>query len=232
MRIFKNLEEARNELERELRHNGQVVHVETVQDKQVRQNKEYRTKELIGYSFLVRNTTDKDKWIIDLKCNLDWCKQEFAERVSPHHINPGEAWKLRRKIWQEFIHHGKFSYTYNERFREQLTDTIELLNKNPNSRQAIISIYDYHADRASRGGHQRIPCSMYYQFFVREGKMNMIYSIRSNDFVTHFPYDIWLAAELQKYVADRTKAVAGEVGDLIYFSGSLHAFYKDAKEIF
>lgn len=232
MRIFKDLYEMQSELEREIKHNGLIVQVETVQDKDVRKNDAYKTKELLGYSFLVKDTSNRDKWIIDNKCNLDWCKEEFNDRTSVHLINPGIAWKLRRKIWQEFIHNDKFSYTYNERLRTQLNETIDLLNENPNSRQAIITIYDQHEDKVNRGGLKRIPCSMYYQIFIREGKLNLIYNIRSNDFVNHFPYDIWLAAELQKYIADRNKYVAGKVGDLIYFCGSLHVFYQDKKEIF
>ena len=232
MRIFGNLNEMYLELEREIKHNGLTVQVETVQDKKVKDDKEYLTKELLGYSFLVKNTSDRDKWIKTLNCNLDWCKEEFAERTSVHEVNPGKAWKLRRKIWQEFIHDGKFSYTYNERLRNQLNKTIDLLNTNPRSRQAIITIYDQHQDIDNRAGQKRIPCSMYYQFFIREGKLNLIYNIRSNDFVNHFPYDLWLAAELQQYIAQHNKHVAGKVGDLIYFCGSLHVFYKDCREIF
>jgi thymidylate synthase len=232
MRIFKELFEMHAELRRELIHNGLLVHVETVQDKKVKEDKNYLTKELIGYSFLVKNSDNRDEWIKSLDCNLDWCKEEFAERVSIHEINPGKAWKLRRKIWQEFIHDDKFSYSYNERLREQLNKTIDLLNSNPRSRQAIITVYDQHLDKDNRAGQKRIPCSMYYQFFIREGKLQLIYNIRSNDFVNHFPYDVWLATELQKYVADHNKHVAGQVGDFIYFCGSLHVFFHDAKEIF
>lgn len=231
MRIFENFSEAQKELKRELKHNGLIVNVETVQDKNVEGIDDYTTKELIGYSFTVKDTSDKDNWLTSLGKNLDWAKKEFRERVDEHLINPGSAHVLRPE-WDEFLHNGKFSYTYNERFREQLIETIDLLNEKPFSRQAIITMYDQHYDKKNRSGLQRIPCTMYYQFFIRENKMHMIYCIRSNDFEVHFPYDVWLAAELQRHIASFNKHVAGQVGDFIYFCGSLHAFKKDAEEIF
>jgi len=232
MRIFKSFDEMHKELTRELTHNGLIVNVETVQDKDVKGMSEYTTKELIGYSFLVRDTSKKSEWLKSLGYNLDWAKEEFEERVSPFPINPGRAWERREKAWSEFIHNGKFSYTYNERIREQLNEIIDLLNTKPHSRQAIITIYDQHSDLKNAGGQRRIPCSMYYQFFIREGKLHLIYNIRSNDFKEHFPYDVWLAAEMQKYVADRNRTVSGKCGDFIYFCGSLHTFMRDSQEMF
>lgn len=228
MRIFKTLGEMSKEVEREILHNGLIRESSTVQDKVVLGNDDFTMKELVGYSFMVADTSDRDKWLAEQGGDLTWAQWDFAERVNDTPVNPGEAYK-RRDAWAEFLHNGKFSYTYSERLNGQIDDVVDLINAAPNTRQAIIQIYDKNIDNERRNGTMRIPCSMYYQFLPRDGKLDLIYNIRSNDFYEHFKYDIWHAATLNKYIALKTDLKAG---DLIYFAGSLHAFKKDKKEIF
>lgn len=228
MRIFKTLTEMSNEVEREILHNGLIRQSSTVQDKDVGNKDEYLMKELVGYSFMVAETQDKDKWLEAQGGNLAWAKADFQERIDERGINPGEAYKLRN-VWEEFVHDGKFAYTYSERIGYQVADVIKLIEDKENTRQAIIQIYDKNIDNERRGGTMRIPCSMFYQFIPRDGKLDVIYTMRSCDFGEHFKYDIWHAAMLQEVIAGFTDM---KVGDLIYFAGSLHMFKKDKKEIF
>lgn len=232
MRIFKTFVEAYKELERELKHNGVIYQTQTVQDKDVRDNDDFKTKELLGYSFLVR-TPQVDQFIKELNLNQDWIRDEFTERISAMFLNPGEAWKHRQEIWEEFIHDGKFGYTYSERIGYQVQEVIALLKKTPFSRHAIVNIYHPEIDNQRREGTVRVPCTMYYNFMIRpdgeKNKLHMIYNIRSNDFSTHFPYDLVLARLLQEYIASE---LGVETGDFIYQGGSFHVFYKDNKEIF
>ena len=231
MRIFKNFIEAHREIERELRHSGVIYQSESYQDKSVKDKDEFLTKELIGYSFLVRDP-QVDGYINELGLDRQWIDNEFLERISGLKLNPGDAYKLRN-VWDEFVHDGKFAYTYSERIGNQIIDIIKLLTENKSSRHAMIFIYQPEIDNPRRGGKIRIPCSIYYNFFIRkEGdtdKLSMIYNIRSNDFGTHFPYDIVLARMLQQNIALILEIPAG---DLIYQSGSLHVFKKDYEEVF
>ena len=78
---------------------------------------------------------------------------------------------------------------------------------------------------------------MHYQFFINKIEdlstgeekevMDVIYSIRSNDFGCHFLYDLALADMLRKYIAEQV-GVSGD-GKLIYQGGSLH-YYVDKFE--
>lgn len=228
MRIFKNLEEMHKEVERELKHNGLVYQTQTVQDKNVENNEDFKTKELLGYSFIVREP-DVVSYIASLGLNDKWISEEFQERISRQRYNPGESYRQRQKVWEEFIHDGKFSYTYSERIGDQVVEVIDLLSRIPYSRHGIINIYDPSIDNKRRDGTIRVPCSMYYMLFIREDKVHLLYNIRSNDFNTHFGYDLVMARLLQEHIASE---LGREPGDLIYQSGSLHAFYKDNKEIF
>ena len=95
MRIFKDLYEMYSEVEREIRHNGQIVKGDTVQDKDVKGNDEYTSKELIGYSFLIKSTHNRDEWLEKLGKNLEWAKMDFQERTCGERVNPGQAYLLR-----------------------------------------------------------------------------------------------------------------------------------------
>ncbi len=231
MRIYKNCKEAASETKRELAEMGNDVKIETMQDKKVKDNPEFLTKELVGYSYMIIDPSN-DK--IELakafgkENEIDWAEAEIKERLDQKKANPGEAYKLR-KVWEEFVHGGKFSYSYGERIGDQVVKVIASLRENPGSRNAIVSMWDPNIDIERIGGKMRVPCTMYYQFLIRDGKLNMIYNIRSNDLFTHWCWDIWLAISLQEYVASR---LGIEVGFFMQQIGSLHGYQKDMKGIF
>lgn len=228
MRIFANCKEMMSEVHRDLFEMGVKVTPMTMQDKTIKGLKQFETLEVSGYSFAILETPDLDQMIKDRGLNLEWCYADLEERLTPNHINPGEAYKMRPE-WSEFVHNGKFAYTYNERIRYQLEKTIEILKRDKDTRQAVITIYEGEKDSDNRLGVKRVPCSMYYQLLVRDGKLDIIYSMRSSDFMTHFPYDIWMAAKLRDHIAEKIDVPAGK---LIFFSGSLHAYRKDIPETF
>ena len=225
-RIYANSKEAISEIQRDLYEMGTVVQSLTMQDKDVRNDEGFKTKELQNYSFTILDDSDKDEIVTE----LDWCNAEFAERVSGWKniedytpINPGEAHKLR-DVWKEFIHNGKFAYSYNERMYWQLNKVMEELKKNPNTRQAIIEVHNRKIDQDKMGGKARIPCSMFYQFMIRNGKLEITYVMRSTDFFTHFKNDIWLACELKNWMAEQLEISPGK---FTMFATSLHAYKKD-----
>lgn len=229
MRIFKNPYEMVREVERDLFEMGISVHPDTMQDKYVADDKDYETLELQAYGYtLVAWPEERLMEAMDyLGGNLDWARAEFLHRITPDYLNPGTAWKLTQEIWEPFIHDGKFAYTYNERYREQLPFIMDELRKRPNTRQAILTMYDRHQDMNNMGGKARIPCSMYYQFYIREGKLNSIYTMRSCDFLTHFIHDVYFGINLMTYIA---RELGLSVGNFTHFMGSLHAYNKDLKK--
>lgn len=228
MRIYSNLSEAVKETERELVEMGTINKPETMQDKDVKGNAAYETKELLGYSYAITNQRERDTDFVVLGGDLQYANQEIMDRVDPSWLNPGQSYLCREEVWKEFLHKGRFAYTYNERIREQLDWIIEELKANPSTRQAVLTIYDRHQDMANMGGKSRIPCSMYYQFLRRKrnGKevLDVIYTMRSCDFYTHYLYDVWLTMKFQCYIAG---CLGIEPGHFTHFIGSLHAYRKD-----
>ena len=233
MRIYITCKEAIKEVERDLFEMGVEVRGYSMQDKVVEGNEDYFTKEMTAYGFQVTKPMgDVEEFIKymypdDYERMRHWCDHEFAERTALTSMNPGEAWKIRREIWTEYLHDGKFGYTYSERMNYQINEIIEELQTNPSTRQAIIEVHNNNLDLNSLGGVKRIPCSMHYQFLIREEKVDMIYIMRSSDLLLHFCNDNYLAIMLQNYVAD---CLGREVGKYTFFTGSLHSYYKDLKE--
>ena len=224
MRIFSDALEMVKEVERDLFEMGIQVQSSTMQDKDVHDDEGYSTLELFSYGYMVTAPEKIDDMVEYLKGSMRWLVAELMERLAPEYLNPGKAWELRREVWEEFIHDGQFAYTYNERYRDQLDKVVMELQKRLTTRQAIITMYDRHQDMMNLGGHGRIPCSMYYQFYIRKDQLHAIYTMRSCDFLTHFAHDVWLAMKLQEHIA---RHVGLPVGTFTHFVGSLHAYKKD-----
>lgn len=234
MRIYLNCQEAITDIGRELKKCASTVHTQTMQNKVVAQDDQYATKELQAFEFSIINTEDKDSMP---NATLEWLRAEFGERISSNFSNPGEAWKIRENVWREFLvkenfvsdedgeEHSKdvFEYTYNERIQWQIQPVINELRLHPETRQAIIEVHNRLIDTKNMG-IKRVPCSMFYQFMKRDGKLDVIYVMRSSDFSTHFQNDIWLADELRRHIA---KQVGLPVGKFIMFVSSLHIYKKD-----
>ena len=218
-RIFANCKESIGEIERDIMEMGIKVHPHSMQNKDVKDNDDFSTLEVQNYTFSILDTSDKDEIVEEC---LEWNFAEHKERVNPESSNPGEAWKLRENVWKEFLNdEGKFDYTYQHRFymHDQLNLVVKELQENPDTRQAIIHVH--FPDDNSKMRKDRIPCSVYYQFMMRRGKLDVIYNMRSSDFDTHFKNDIWQADELRRYIADK---IGVEIGLFHMNIGSLHRY--------
>lgn len=233
MRIYKNSYEAIKEVERDLAEMGIQYQSTSVQDKDVRGNDEYMTKELSPYAYTITNPCSQLKEMILYKKEeeyFDWCFSESLERLSGFSgQNPGDAWKKNADLWRPFIQEGFFSYTYSERWSEQLPYVIAELKRNPESRQVTMTMYDRHQDMRNWGGKARVPCSMTYSFLKRNNKLSLTYTQRSCDFYQFYPADVYFSVNLLTHVATLTDS---EIGNFNHFIVSLHAFKKDMSHIF
>ena len=231
MRIYQNCLEAIKEIERDLFELGTEVHPETMQDIVTKDNDEYKTKELMGYAYSIIDGSDRDDMLDYLKLPRAYAYLEGADRTNSlaYPLNPGTSYVSRIEVWSKFLHDGIFSYTYNERLHcmNQLEKIISELKVHPNTRQGIVQIWDYAEDLGRIGGKERVPCSLMYQFIIREKELHIHYFQRSCDFLTHMGYDIWLAIAIKDYVAKRLGVTPGR---LHHYVTSLHAYHKDLKE--
>jgi len=104
----------------------------------------------------------------------------------------------------------------------QLENVLKLLKEKPNTRRAVIQLYDA-ADIAEE--HIEIPCTCNLQFLIRKEKLHLYVSMRSNDAFKGLPHDIFAFTMLQEIIA-RTLNI--ELGSYYHSAGSLH-LYETAK---
>ena len=238
MRIYQNAYELMSEMGRNLYEMGLENKPKSYQNKNIEGNDDFITKELICEQYCLMDLPDVDVLFAFSNCK-DWAEAEFKERISKELINPGEAWKLRYGVWKEFLdEQGKFDYTYNERLGQEVVykdcqmnlidAVINLLKDDPDTRKAIMPIY-WGIDANYLDGKHRIPCSMYYNFLLRnnsrgEKQLNICYHQRSSDFILHFGNDVYLAWCMMKYVAEK---IGIKPGYLIHTIDSLHTYKRD-----
>jgi len=229
MRVYANCYELMSEIFREVWEMGHIVHPHSMQNKVVKDDENFSTKEITNYSYSL-TSINKISYLFyaDPKVR-EWADAEFDERIDSEYVNPGKAWKLREHIWKEFINKlGQFDYSYNRRIAYSLHYVIHELKRNPDSRQAIIAIWDPIVDSSGMGGDFRIPCSIYYQFLIRDNRINIIYNQRSADVVTHFGNDVYLAWRMMMHIAAKIEV---NPGYLFHNIGSLHAYRKDWSQL-
>lgn len=232
MRIFVSAFDMIKEVERDLYEMGTRYQSATVQDQDVANNPDFQTMELCGYGYTLTKFDAYDLAQMlgySGRINKKWLEAEIDERLNglkTQPLNPGIAYLANEEFWGQFIRNGVFSYSYAERWQEQLPYIIRELKEKPNTRQAVLTMYDKHQDMMHWGGRDRVPCSLTYQFMLREDKLVLIYNQRSCDFVKFFPSDVWLTVQLLIHVAN---AIGKEPGQFVHVLGSLHAFAGDLK---
>ena len=232
MRIYSSSYELMSEMGRELNSYGQTVKPKTYQKKNIEGNEDFVTKEIICQQYCLTSLQDPT-WLFFYSRSREWADAEFQERIDTSDIiNPGKAWELRKDLWEQFLVNGKFDYTYNERIIHVIKPLIRLLKDDNDTRKAVLPIFNGDMDGLDTDwydGSRRIPCSMYYDFLIRQnGKgekvLHICYHQRSSDFVTHFGNDVYLAWRLMEYVA---KEVGVKPGYLYHTIDSLHTYQKD-----
>jgi thymidylate synthase len=125
------------------------------------------------------------------------------------------------------VHGGYGPRIFAQRGHDQLEDVIRQLTEAPTSRRAVIQIFSAE-DNAKRPGtgkrHKEVPCTTTLQFLLRDCKLHLIATMRSNDAYLGLPHDVFCFTLLQEFVA-RTLRV--ELGFYRHFVGSMHLYDKN-----
>lgn len=130
--------------------------------------------------------------------------------------------------YARFAPDGVAQGAYGPRILAQVDHLLECLSV-AGSRQAVLAIHDrFDLARAANKGPD-VPCTQSLQFLIRDGRLHLIATMRSNDLWLGFPYDVWCFTRLQCMVAARAGV---EVGWYKHQAGSLHLYERNlASEI-
>lgn len=119
------------------------------------------------------------------------------------------------------IHGGYGPRLFGEADGAQVAYVIDLLRSSPDSRRAVIQIFDR---RDVSEEHTDVPCTSTLQFLVREGELRLVVNMRSNDAHLGLPHDIFAFTMLQEMIACE---LGLELGTYVHHAGSLHVYERD-----
>lgn len=177
-----------------------------------------RTIEVVDAHLIIRDPRDRLIFDPSRKMNIALAAAELFQIVAGD--DDAEFLAKFAKRMLDFSEDGKIGGAYGPRIHEALPTAIEKLRKDPDSRQAIITIYT--SDDLNAKPHM-VPCTVSLQFFIRNGHLHLITNMRSNDVVWGLTYDVFVFTMLQEAVA---QSLSVPLGEYHHNDGSLH-FYVD-----
>ncbi|MGH3757261.1 thymidylate synthase [Actinophytocola sp.] len=128
------------------------------------------------------------------------------------------------KALTRYADDGVLQGAYGPRLRrwnnsvDQLDHVRRTLTEDPDSRQAVVQLYNPGRDTR---GYRDVPCTLGYRFFVRQGRLRMHTTMRSQDLWLGFPYDVFTATLIQELMAGW---LGVELGDYHHTVDSLHLY--------
>jgi len=232
MRVYKTAIEAESEIRRDLKSFGTLITTNTMQNMNIKENPDYHTHELTNYGYVILEPSYDD--IISLpNINIEYCDAELCDRINGMRgrpTNPGNSWLINKELWEPMLVNGKMDYTYSERMVGLADHIVKILRKDKNNRRCWWPIFSPKDIIAMKEKELvRVPCSLGYNFQIRDNKLMITYIMRSCDFITHWANDVFFACALQGIIANRLDI---KVGSFTHFMFSLHVYQKDVKEVF
>ena len=181
------------------------------------------TKALFNIGFTIENPTNKVITNKERNWNEEYAAAEWAWYLSgdPRVSTLGELYGKIPAIWKRMADKNgevNSNYGYQWKRHDQLENVINILKKDPNTRQAAISIYD--AKELPQYTYDT-PCTYAVQFTIVQSKLYMSVYMRSNDLWYGFCNDQYQFASLQEMVAERLNL---PVGAYYHHAHNLHLY--------
>jgi thymidylate synthase len=149
------------------------------------------------------------------------------------------------KIWDAWAdENGDLGPVYGHQWRswnsqdiDQISELIETLKTNPNSRRMLVSAWNpsvlpdtsvSFAENVANNKAALPPCHAFFQFYVAEGKLSCQLYQRSADIFLGVPFNIASYALLTLMIA---QVVGLEAGDFIHTFGDAHIYTNHFEQI-
>lgn len=131
------------------------------------------------------------------------------------------------------LYHGAYGFRlrHNAGF-DQLDRAFDALANNPNGRQVVLQIWDAARDFPHEDGSPvapDIPCNICSLLKIRDGRLEWVQIMRSNDAFKGLPYNFVQFMTLQEVMAGW---LGVEPGSYTHFSDSLHVYDDDVEDAF
>lgn len=194
---------------------------EALYDKIMDEGEDYAgTKALFNQSFTIENSSEKVITTPQRKF-----KQEYAEfEYQWYKAGNRDATAIAQmaKIWKSMMAPDSAEVVSNYGFfwkkNNQLDRCIEELNRNKETRRAVVLHYDI--DELDKYKYDT-PCNIALNFYIQNGKLHLTVFARSIDLVFGFSNDQYTFARLMEEVAPRVNC---ELGNMHFFITNIHIY--------
>lgn len=157
-------------------------------------------------------------WIMTGRRDLAFL--EFWSRRFPEFVGPGPEL------------HGAYGFRLRRHFGvDQLDRACEVLSRNPITRQVVLQIWDPKLDLPTVDGKpvdKDVPCNLASVLKIRDGKLEWLQIIRSNDLFLGVPHNLVQFTCLQEIIAGWLGVQCGSYNQI---SDSLHVYTRDEAHI-
>ena len=127
---------------------------------------------------------------------------------------------------RQFRTGGIFSGAYGPRIRPQMEKALRRLMIDPDTRQAVVTVWDPLHDQ--QDGIKDIPCTVSFNWHIRDGKLHQTTHMRSNDIWWGWTYDVVQFTQLQCTVANFLEV---PVGQYVHMVDSLHLYERNVEDV-
>lgn len=139
------------------------------------------------------------------------------------------------RIWDEWAdENGDLGPVYGSQWRsweapdgrkiDQIANVIEAIKNNPDSRRHLVSAWNV----AEVDNMKLPPCHFVFQFYVADGKLSCMLTMRSVDTFLGLPFNIASYALLTHMVAQQCRL---EVGEFVWSGGDVHIYSNHLEQV-
>ncbi|MGG4553572.1 thymidylate synthase [Paenibacillus humicus] len=139
------------------------------------------------------------------------------------------------RIWDEWAdENGDLGPVYGSQWRswvapdgrkiDQIANVIEAIKNNPDSRRHLVSAWNV----AEVDNMKLPPCHFVFQFYVADGKLSCMLTMRSVDTFLGLPFNIASYALLTHMVAQQCGL---EVGEFVWSGGDVHIYSNHLEQV-
>ena len=156
-------------------------------------------------------------WFLNGETNIKYLKDNGVSIWDEWADNNGDLGPVYGAQWRSWK-------TADGRTLDQITNVIEQIKSNPDSRRLIVSAWNVgELDKMAL-----MPCHAFFQFYVADGKLSCQLYQRSADIFLGVPFNIASYALLTMMIA---QACNLKLGDFIHTLGDAHLYSNHLKQV-
>lgn len=183
------------------------------------------TREITGYVARIKDPKSCVVWNNRRNFSPTYACGELMWYLSGS--DSGEFIRHYAPSYDQFLNGGRAHGAYGRRWAkwQQVELCLNLLREKSNTRQAVMTCWEPGDLQVALDGEMRdVPCTLSLHWIVRDGKLNLIVTMRSNDAWLGTPNDVFAFCMLQRLFADE---LSMDVGFYQHQVGSMHVYERD-----